>query len=168
METLNGVRRANNLSMSEITEQIRTVNAQASALPVTERQLLGIERKYKLNYELYTILLEKRAGAQIQKASNMPDNELIDSSEADISPIKPKKLLVYLLALMTGIGIPYLWIMIADTFRNKVREDEDIRKITDISIIGHMLHSQLKKNTVMFDEPGSPVAEALRSLRSRM
>ena len=81
--------------MSEITEQIRTVNAQASALPVTERQLLGIERKYKLNDELYTFLLEKRAGAQIQKASNMPDNEVIDPSEADVLPVKPKKPLIY-------------------------------------------------------------------------
>ena len=67
--------------MNEINEQIRTVNAQAAALPVTERQLLGIERKYKLNDELYTFLLEKRAEAQIQKASNMPDNELVDPSE---------------------------------------------------------------------------------------
>ena len=98
-ETLNGVRRSNNMAMSEITEQIRTVNAQASALPVTERQLLGIERKYKLNDELYTFLLEKRAGAQIQKASNMPDNEVIDPSEADVLPVKPKKLLIYLLAI---------------------------------------------------------------------
>ena len=73
------------MAMSEIIEQIRTVNAQASGLPVTERQLLGIERKYKLNDELYTFLLEKRAGAQIQKASNMADNEVIDPSEADVS-----------------------------------------------------------------------------------
>jgi capsular exopolysaccharide synthesis family protein len=156
------------MAMSEITEQIRTVNAQASALPVTERQLLGIERKYKLNDELYTFLLEKRAGAQIQKASNMADNEIIDPSEADVLPVKPKKLLIYLLALMAGIGIPLLWILIANTFNNKVREDEDINKITDIPINGHIPHSLLKKNTVVLDEPGSPAAEAFRSLRSRM
>jgi capsular exopolysaccharide synthesis family protein len=167
-ETLNGVIRSNNMAMSEITEQIRTVNAQASALPVTERQLLGIERKYKLNDELYTFLLEKRAGAQIQKASNMPDNEVIDTSEADASPVKPKKLLIYLLAITAGIGIPLLWILIANTFNNKVREDEDIKKITDIPIIGHIPHSLMKKNTVVFDEPDSHTAEAFRSLRSRM
>ena len=167
-ETLNGVRRSNNLAMNEITEQIRTVNAQASALPVTERQLLGIERKYKLNDELYTFLLEKRAGAQIQKASNMPDNEVIDPSDADVLPVKPKKQLIYLLALMAGIGFPFLWILIADAFNNKVREDEDIKKITDIPILGHIPHSQMKKNTVVLDEPGSHTAEAFRSLRSKM
>jgi tyrosine-protein kinase Etk/Wzc len=168
METLNGVRRANNLAMNEINTQIRTVNAQASALPVTERKLLGIERKYKLNDELYTFLLEKRAGAQIQKASNMPDNEVIDPAEPDVLPVKPKKLLVYFLALIAGFGIPLFWIWIAEGFNNKVRADEDIKKITDIPITGHIPHSLQKKNTAMFEEPHSYAAEAFRSLRSRM
>jgi capsular exopolysaccharide synthesis family protein len=167
-EILNGVRRSNNLAMSEITDQIHTVNAQASALPVTERQLLGIERKYKLNDQLYTFLLEKRAGAQIQKASNMPDNEVVDSSEPDIKPIRPKIALVYLLALLAGICFPFIWILVADAFNYKVREDEDIKKITDIPINGHIPHSRLNKNTVVFDEPDSPAAEAFRSLRTRM
>ena len=82
--------------------------------------------------------------------------------------MKPKKLLIYVLALMAGFGIPLLWMWIADTFNNKVREDEDIMKITDIPIIGHIPHSLLKKNTVVLDEPGSPAAEAFRSMRSRM
>jgi capsular exopolysaccharide synthesis family protein len=167
-EILNGVKRSNNLAMSEISAQIRTVNAQASALPVTERQLLGIERKYKLNDQLYTFLLEKRAGAQIQKASNMPDNEVVDPSEPDIKPVKPKTALIYLLAVLAGTGFPFLWILVADTFNYKVREDEDIKKITDIPINGHIPHSQLKKNIIMFEEPSSNVAEAFRSLRSRM
>jgi capsular exopolysaccharide synthesis family protein len=167
-ETLNGVIRSNNMAMNEITEQIRTVNAQASALPVTERQLLGIERKYKLNDELYTFLLEKRAGAQIQKASNLADNEVIDSSEAVALPVKPKKPLIYFFALIAGIGIPLLWILITDALNNKVREDEDIKKITDIPIIGHIPHSLGKKNTVVLDEPNSHTAEAFRSLRSKM
>jgi tyrosine-protein kinase Etk/Wzc len=168
METLNGVRRSNNLAMSEIMEQIRTVNAQASALPITERQLLGIERKYKLNDELYTFLLEKRAGAQIQKASNVPDNEVIDPSCADVMPIKPKRQLVYLLALMAGVMFPFLWILIADAFNNKVREDEDITKLTDITISGHIPHSIMGKNTEILEVPDSQTAEAFRSLRSRV
>ena len=167
-ETLNGVRRANNLAMAEITEQIRTVNAQAAALPVTERQLLGIERRYKLNDELYTFLLEKRAEAQIQKASNMPDNELVDPSDADIFPIKPKTAFVYLLAFLAGAGFPFFWILLADALNNKVKEDEDIERITDLPISGHIPHSTQETNKIVLNEPSSNTAEAFRSLRSRM
>jgi capsular exopolysaccharide synthesis family protein len=98
----------------------------------------------------------------------MPDNEVIDPSKADSLPVKPKRQIVYLIALMAGIIIPFLWISIADYFNNKVREDEDIKKITDIPITGHISHSLLKKNTVVFDEPDSSVAEGFRSPRSRM
>ena len=167
-ETLDGIRRANNIAINENQEQIRTINAQASALPVTERQLLGIERKYKLNDELYTFLLEKRADAQIQKASNMPDNELIDPSEAAFKPVKPKKLLTYILALMAGIGIPLTLILIADTFSNKIKEDSHVNNITEIAIYGHIPHSLLKNKSVFTDDPGSNTSEAFRSLRNRM
>jgi capsular exopolysaccharide synthesis family protein len=167
-ETLNGVIRSNNMAMSEITEQIRTVNAQASALPVTERQLLGIERKYKINDELYTFLLEKRAGAQIQKASNLPDNEVIDPSEADMVPVKPRKQLIYLFAIVAGLGIPFLWILLTESNDNKVREDNDIKTITDLPVIGHIPHSDSKKNTLVLEESDYHTVEAFRSLRSRM
>jgi tyrosine-protein kinase Etk/Wzc len=167
-EVLIGLKRSNDLSMNEVSAQIRTVNAEASALPVTERQLLGIERKYKLNDQLYTFLLEKRAGAQIQKASNMPDNEIIDPSEPEIKPIKPKTALIYLLSLLVGIGFPFIWMLAAAALNNKVREDDDIKKIIDIPITGHIPHSLLKKKKVVLDEPDSQVAEAFRSLRSRM
>lgn len=167
-EILNGVKRSNKLAMNEITEQIRTVNAQATALPVTERQLLGIERKYKLNDQLYTFLLEKRAGAQIQKASNMPDNEIIDASNADKVPVKPKKQIIFLIAFLAGISFPLIMILIIDASNTKVKGDEDIKRIADIPIAGHIPHSLIKKNTVIFEDPDSRIAEAFRLLRSRM
>ena len=113
-------------------------------------------------------ILEKRSGAQIQKASNVPDNEIIDTAKADLLPVKPNKQLIFALAIMAGICFPFLWFSIIDTFSKKVREDADIKKITSIPIIGHIPHSLLIKNTVVFDEPGSYTSEAFRSLRSRI
>ena len=167
-ETLNGVRRANNLAISEINNQIRTVNAQASALPVTERELLGIERKFKLNDELYTFLLEKRAAAQIQKASNMPDNEVIDPAKPDTEPVKPEATLIFAFALMAGIGLPFIWLLVFDAFSTKVKDHDDINNLTDLPISGQIPHSQQKINKVVFDDPQSIVSEAFRSLRSKM
>lgn len=167
-ETLSGVMRANNLARDEIAAQIRTVNAQATALPVTERQLLGIERKFKLNDELYTFLLEKRAEAQIQKASNMPDNELIDTPEAGILPVKPKKALVYILALVLSIGITLIWIIISQSLNNKINTDTDLKSITEVPVSGEIPHIPVKTAKVVLEAPGSPSAEAYRSLRSKM
>lgn len=167
-ETLNGVMRANKLAQEEILSQIHTVNAQATALPVTERQLLGIERKFKLNDELYTFLLEKRAVAQIQKASNLPDNEIIDSARADSMPLKPKKALIYLFALFAGIVIPFFSILGSSLFNNKIRHPEDILRITNIPVTGYIPHSSSKNGIPVFSDQNSSVTEAFRALRSRI
>lgn len=167
-ETLNGVMRANELAMKENLKQIRAINSKAAELPVTERELLGIERQFKLNDVLYTFLLEKKSEAQIQKASNTPDNEVIDAARTDKKPVSPKTALSYLIALLAGLGLPFTWIMLADFINYKVRDEEDIVKITDLPIAGHIPHSRLGSATVVFDEPHSGVAESFRSLRSKM
>ena len=167
-ETLKGLTRANSLAMREIQDQINTVNNQASVLPRTERQLLGIERKYKLNDELYTFLLEKRAIAQMQKASNVADNEMVDYPEYENNPVKPRRSLIYLFALITGLGFPFLYIFLTDLLSIRIREYEEIKKITGIPVLGYIPHFGNKNTTVVLDDPGSPVAEAFRLLRSRM
>jgi tyrosine-protein kinase Etk/Wzc len=167
-ETLNGVMRANELAMKENLTQIRAINSKAAELPVTERELLGIERQFKLNDVLYTFLLEKKSEAQIQKASNTPDNEIIDPARPDKKPVSPKTTLSYLIALLAGLGLPFIWIMLADFINYKIRDEEDIIKITDLPIAGHIPHSSLGSATVVFDEPHSGVAESFRSLRSKM
>jgi tyrosine-protein kinase Etk/Wzc len=167
-ETLKGLTRANSMAMSEVQSQISSINNQASALPRTERQLLGIERKYKLNDELYTFLLEKRAVAQMQKASNVADNEMIDYPEYENKPVKPKKSLIFLLALVSGFGFPFLWIFLADVFNIRIKELDDVKKITSIPILGHIPHFMVKKTTIVLNDPASAVAESFRLLRSRM
>ncbi len=167
-ETLKGVIRANNLAIADINAQIRNLNAQASALPVTERELLGIERKYQLNNELYTYLLEKRAQAQIQKASNVPDNEIIDPPRAESIPLRPRGALNYMLAMFTGFGLPFLLILLIDAISLKIKDTDEIQRTTNIPVSGHIPHYSQKKNVLILDESESHIAEAFRSLRTRL
>ncbi len=166
-ETLKNLIQANQIAQSENSEQIRTLNTEAAGLPVTEQQLLGFERKYKLNDELYTFLLEKRAEGQIQKASNTPDNELVDPARSE-GQIAPKAQRVYLMALMLGLGVPVSLLLVADFFNNKVTSEDELRRITSLPVTGHIPHSDFEKQTVVLSEPGSGVAESFRSLRTRL
>lgn len=167
-ETLQGIMLANSMAMDENTQQIRSLNSQASRLPIKERQLLGFERKFNLNNVLYTFLLQKRAEAQIQKASNRPDNELIDPSRAGLNPVSPNKKMVYLFAFLVGIGFPFIVFIIGESINNKVSSEEDIKLISDLPIVGHVPHSRLSYNTLVLTEPQSRIAESFRRLRTRM
>jgi len=168
LETLNGLKRANNLAISENQEQITRVNSQAAALPVTERQLLGIERKFKLNDELYTFLLETRAEQQMQKASNIADSEVIDLADERFSiVVSPNPLMIYFVGLFAGSMIPFIVIFLFFLFNKRLKE-EDISRLTNLPIVGNIPRSNEKTNTLVFDFPNSNIAEAYRLLRSRM
>lgn len=167
-ETLNGLKRANSLARSENQEQINKANSQASALPLTERQLLGIERKFKLNDELYTFLLETRAEQQMQKASNRADSEIIDRADARFSStISPNGMRIKFMGLFLGSVIPFLIIFLNFLFNKKLK-DEDIRRITEIPIVGNIPHNNEALNTVVFNNRNSGITEAFRLLRSRI
>jgi tyrosine-protein kinase Etk/Wzc len=168
LETLNGLRRANSLARSDNQNQINKVNAQASALPVTERQLLGIERKFKLNDQLYTFLLETRANQQMQKASNIADSEVIDPADEQFSTVvSPNPVRVYFIGLFSGFVIPFFFLFLTLLLNKKLKE-EDIRKMTDIPVLGNIPRSIEKTSIVVLDSPNSTIAEAYRLLRSRM
>lgn len=167
-ETLNGLRRANSLARSENQQQINRINAQASALPSTERQLLGIERKFKLNDALYTFLLQTRAEQEMQKASNMADSEVLDPADVKHSSlVSPIPYRAYFLGLFAGFFIPFLILFLSYTFDRKLNE-EDIKMIANLPIVGSIPYNNVNTNTVVVDYPNSGLAEAFRSLRSRL
>lgn len=168
LETLNGLRRANNLAMVENQERIDRINAQASALPITERQLLGFERKFRLNDELYTFLLETRAEQQMQKASNTANSEVIEPADTDYShQIAPSPLKVYFAGVFLGFGIPLLVLFLTFTFNDKLCED-DLNLIRNIPIVGRIPHNNTKVKTPVFSNPNSGMAESYRMLRSKL
>lgn len=167
-ENLNGIREANKMAANENRERRQELNGRAAALPATERRLLGIERQYKLNDALYTFLLEKRAEAAIQKASNTPDHEWVDVARTDNSPVSPKKKNNYIIALVLGLFVPMLLIYLSNLLGTSVTSEDDIKALTDLPVSGHILHSDKGMQTVVLAYPQESIAETFRSLRTRL
>ncbi len=168
VETLNGLIRANSLAQKENQSQILRVNSQASALPVTERQLLGIERKFKINDELYTFLLEKRSELQMQRASNVPDNEVIDPASVEYATIvAPDQNMIYFLALFMGAFVPFIVLLLLFILNKTVRED-DIQDYVSIPIVGNIPQERNNKLLEVINYPESELAESYRMIRSKL
>lgn len=168
METLSGLRRANSLASNENNDRLARVNSQASALPVTERQMLGIERKFKLNDDIYTFLLQKLSELQMQKASNRPDNEVVDpASELYSQMVAPNPPMIYFMAIFLGGAIPMLYFYFVFAFNNRFRK-EDIDQLGDIPVVGNIPHIKGNSFIDIFENPESVIAESYRLVRSRL
>jgi capsular exopolysaccharide synthesis family protein len=168
-ENITAVSKTTSISIDEMRKRITKVQAEISHLPITQRKLGTIERKYRLNDAIYNYLLEKRAEAKITKASNLPDNSIIEPAiMSGTGPISPNKRKNYTIALFLGLALPLSYLMIKSTFSNKIGSQNDIEHITNSPVLGNILHNKFKTSNVMFELPKSDIAESFRALRTNL
>ena len=166
-ENISSVRQTNEISLDEMNKRISKIEAQISTIPKTERQLGGIERKFRLNDAIYNYLLEKRAEAKITKASNLPDDDILEDASVSGS-VSPNPLKNYLIALVFGIGLPFGFILLKKALNSKIESQDVIEKITDYPVLGKILHNYKKTDNVVFEFPLSTIAESYRTLRTNL
>jgi capsular exopolysaccharide synthesis family protein len=168
-ENIKNILKSNEISINEINRRIGEIDAEISQLPETEKELIGIKRRYKLNDDIYTYLLTKRAEAGIAKASNVPDNKILDYAREDNAVlISPKRSLNYAIALIIGLLIPILIILMLDFFNDKIVERKDVEETTSIPILGEIGHNNKETDMVVLEKPKSSIAESFRTLRTNI
>lgn len=168
-ENIINIINTNEIAISEVDKKIALADIEMSKLPATEKELIGINRHYKMNDEIYTYLLTKRAEAGIAKASNIPDNKILDyARENSAALISPKKSLNYIIAIIIGLLIPIIIIVVVDFFNDKIIERKDIESQTNIPILGEVGHNSKGTEMVVFERPKSSIAEAFRTLRTNL
>ncbi len=168
-ENINSILSNSHISIRQINQRISAMGGKINQLPATQRQMFGMERKFKLNDAVYTLLLEKRAEAQITKASNLADNEVIDTADAAWAvPVKPKRSLNYAVALIAGLLLPVGLLLGKDYLNNKLLDRKDIERITNLPILGQVMHSGSDHRLVVAEHPRSFIAESFRQIRTSL
>lgn len=153
--------------LNDVRGKISNLNQEFAQLPQTQRQLVGVQRKFELNNEVYMSLLEKRIQAEIIRASNLPDCEIIEPPHyAGIH--SPKKIIILLGALILGFMVPVMIILGRKLFFSVVMDREELKSFTSFPTIGSIPQSQRASINVIADQPNSITAEAFLSVRSNL
>lgn len=157
------------IALQDLNNRTARISSEMSRLPSTERQLLGMERTFKLNDAIYTFLLQKRSEAQIARASNTPDYEVIDQARPITTATTfPKRNFNYLIAIMAGLMIPFMVIVLMDFFNMKISSKKEIENLSEFPILGHVFHNDSKNRIVISEAQNSPISESFRSLRTNL
>lgn len=166
-ENITAVRKTTDISVDEMRKRISRIEAEISRVPVTQRQLGGIERKYRLNDAIYNYLLEKRAEAKISQASNLPDNIIVEPANyaGMLSPIPIKN---YMIAFSLGLILPFLFFYVKGMLNDKIEYQGRIDHLTDAPLIGKIPHTRRKNMNVVHEYPKSRISEAYRALRTNI
>jgi tyrosine-protein kinase Etk/Wzc len=168
-ETIKSLNNATIIEITELKRNLSHYDQELLKIPETERSLIGIQRNFKINNDIYIFLLQKRAESAIAKASNMPDSQLIDGARAiTTNPISPNKQVIYLLSLLIGLFLPIVYVVVKKNLYDYIESKSDITSITGIPIISNIPHSEYPSATVVNDFPKSDIAESFRGLRTKL
>lgn len=169
-ENIASAARSNEISINEMQNRIERIESEMSELPETQMQMGGIQRNYNLNNSIYNYLLEKQAEAKITKASNLPDNVVIEPAHmVGLSPISPNRMRNYILALFLGFTLPVSILLLKISLKTTISTQEEIESITNAPIIGKVFHyNNRKEKNVFISSPGNKTAETFRTLRTNL
>ena len=169
LETVNNLVDNAQMSLKELDKRIARTEAESKVLPEKERQLLNYQRNFNFNDDTYKYLMQRRAEAQILRASNTPDNEVLDEARIDRTlKVAPRSSMNYLVALIIGLLIPALILFLRDFFNVSVNDRKDVEKLTNFPIIGQVSQSPDKDPLVVINSPKSPISESFRSIRTNI
>jgi tyrosine-protein kinase Etk/Wzc len=155
--------------IDSVNNKLAEVNKEIVVLPVTESKRINIQRDFDINNTVYTYLLEKRAETGIARASNVSDNKIIDEAHIfNAVQIKPQSKGNNIKALLFGMLIPCVIIFLLYYLNNKIIDNEDIFKKTNVPIIGYISHSEYKEEIPVNSYPKSTLTESFRSIRTAL
>ena len=155
-------------ALVEINNRLRSAEKEVNRLPATERNLLNIQRQFSIHENIYVYLLEKRAEAEITRASNSPTNAILDVGRSGSTPVAPKRSLNYLIGLILGLALPIGFITARDFFNTKIQDPKEVEKSLKVPLIGMIGVSKSPNNLAIFSNPKSTITESFRNLRANM
>ena len=169
LETINNLVINAEMSLDEINKRIAKAVSETKVLPEKQQQLINYQRNFNFNDETYKYLMQRRAEAQILKASNTPDNEILDLARIERTVrISPRTSMNYLIALILGLLIPAVYLFLKDFFNVSISDRKDVEKLTQFPIIGQVAQTNSKDPLVVVNSPKSPIAESFRSIRTNI
>lgn len=142
-----------------------TYNSMLQTMPQKERQLLDISREQATKSNIYAFLLQKKEESELSYASAVSDHMVVDSAKAGTTPVSPKPMIVYLMAVVCCMGVCIAIITVTESLTGKVLYRHEIEARTSIPIIGEIVHEKTKTPLVIQAGKRSFVAEEFRKLR---
>lgn len=167
-----------NAQLAELTQENQKLEQRMTQIPEIQRLYLQLFRDVQVNTELYTSLLNSYQQLKVVKASEIGNVRVIDQAVKPMEPIKPKRSLVLMLAVLLGGFAGTALILLKNLlFSGGIKDGSLIESRLGLSILATVPRSvtQLKisrrfrrgEPDLLADRDGEDMAiESLRSLRT--
>jgi len=167
-ESVKNLTALNQEKISEVNQKINFYMRSIDELQVEYRQYINLERLRAIYEELFNTLLKRKTDASINMASVTSDYQMVTEPAYGNTPVSPDVNKIYMIAFILGLGLPIGFILLVDYINPKVISREDLKRHTDIPLIGSVGHFKGKTQLAVHQHPKSQVAESFRVIRANL
>ncbi len=140
-----------------------------SDAPGQERQYVSIARQQEIKAGLYLMLLQKREENAITLAATANNAKIIDEPMAEGGPVSPKPKMIYMIALVLGVGLPVGIIFLISLTRFKIEGRADVEKLTCVPVVGDIPVADEKQGSIaVFENQNTLMSETFRNIRTNL
>ncbi|WP_288149238.1 GumC family protein [Bacteroides acidifaciens] len=167
--TLDATLKGLEITKADLVREAGRYSRRISDAPTQERQFVSIARQQEIKSGLYLMLLQKREENAIVLAAIANNAKIIDEAQAEGAPISPKRMTIYLAALVFGIGIPVGIIYLIGLTKFKIEGCADVEKLTLLPIVGDIPLADEKAGSIaVFENQNNLMSETFRNVRTNL
>lgn len=158
------------ITKADLQREAKRFSQRISDAPTQERQFVSIARQQEIKAGLYLMLLQKREENAITLAATANNAKIIDAAIPDEAPVAPKKMLILMLALVMGAGIPVGVIYLISLTQVTIEGRADVEKLTTLPVIGDIpVADDLKGSSIaVFENQNNLMSETFRGIRTNL
>ena len=167
--TLDATLKGLQITKDDLAREANRYLRRISDAPTQERQFVSIARQQEIKAGLYLMLLQKREENAITLAATANNAKIIDEALADDNPVSPKRMIIYLAALIAGIGLPVEIIYSIGLTKLKIEGRFDVEKLTSVPIVGDIPLTDEKQGAIaVFENQNNLMSETFRNIRTNL
>ncbi len=167
--TLDATLKGLQITKEDLAREASRYSRRINDAPTQERQFVSIARQQEIKSGLYLMLLQKREENAITLAATANNAKIIDEALADDNPISPKKTIVYLAALVLGVGLSVGVIYLIGLTKFKIEGRADVEKLTSLPVVGDIPLADEKTGSIaVFENQNNLMSETFRNVRTNL
>ena len=157
------------ITKADLDREANRYSRRISEAPGQEREFVSIARQQEIKAGLYLMLLQKREENAITLAATANNAKIIDDAIADDAPVSPRGRMIYLIALVLGVGIPVGVIYLLELTKFKIEGRSDVEKLTSLPIVGDIPLTDEKQGAIaVFENQNNLMSETFRNIRTNL
>lgn len=157
-----------NVQLRDMRTQYNLATSSLGNVPTQEREMLNLARQQKVKQELYLFLLQRSEETAMLIANAVPKGIVVDSAYVMRDPVGAGKWVILLISIIIGVFIPILVLYIRGLLRTKIESLADLRKLTDMPLLGEMCIDKSGESIVVESDSTSSTSELFRMLRTNL